>query len=302
MAFDFTQFLQATAPIAGAAGGAGLAGTIGTTPQAGLLGGLAAGQALSSSIGLFQDIPQQMGATGDQQAVLAAQLANLEQASERRGLGAQAIQTIGTARESAKAAQLQEAALIGQQLSPLEAEVVAQGMAERAMAQRIDLESRVAALDERSEAQRIANVTQASAVAAQQAEAIRRADEEARQRQLQLELQKQQNFAKGMSSVATALQGAFKLHGLQSPEGVETPDTAKVLDEVKPISLDGSPLDQTPILSIPDPTEAPRLGDTVVELDTTPVSTDVDLPIRERTQAGFINTDFDKMMQELEVI
>jgi len=217
MAFDFTDFVKATLPAVGAASGAGLSGRLGTTTEAGLLGGLAVGQFGSSALGLLQDIPDQTGATGDQNAILAQQLTALERAGEQRGLSAQSIQAVNVARQSSKEAQLQQSNLLGQQLSPLEAEAITRGLAERQLQERANLETRVASLDEAAQARRITDISNISMAAAKQADVVRLADEQAKNRALQLEIQKQKNFAIGLSSVATGLQGAMKLDAVSRP-------------------------------------------------------------------------------------
>ena len=89
------------------------------------------------------------------------------------------------------------------------------GITERMEAERIGLEGRIAAMDETAEAQRIASLTQLSQAAAQQAEAVRRAELQAQLIKEEKEAVKLRNFQQSLSALGNTIAVGIKYNKLQ---------------------------------------------------------------------------------------
>lgn len=195
----FEDILKVGAPLVGMGVGA-LAGG----PAGAALGG-AIGQGLGAGIGLLGDQPSIAGASPAQQALMGIQMRNLEKMQAMQGMSAQQVQNINQSTAFSSAQQQQQISNVGQaNMSPIDRQNMVRGILNMIGQQGKASREAITSGDIKAEAARIASIGSQSAMAAQQAEAIRQAELSKQMYEKKLKDINRQNFSNVLGSIAGA--------------------------------------------------------------------------------------------------
>lgn len=221
---ESAQAVQTGAPAAGAAIGT-IWGPIGS------LIGAAAGTVIGQGVGLFAEGPEIPGPSAQQQQVLNLQMANLERAQSQSGMSAAQVNKIQQAQVATTREQL-AALTTTTQMSPLDRQRMQKALINLLESKKQTMGEQILSLDERVEAQRIANVTAQSQAAAINAQAIQ--EQKLRQEQMlqAIEVQRVSAFNQNINNMVEAIGGAMEYQALQDAEQAKQQDINVATQEI----------------------------------------------------------------------